>query len=456
MVYGNLVWTDIRGVVQPGLAQGLTTADNITWTLKLREGVKFIDGHAYDADAVKYNWDRMADPANSCTSQSWVATWDSSLTVTDPLTLTIKLPSADSSFGLKVAELIPYVTSPTALAAAAAKADIKPIGAGPFEETAWNPGVSSTYARNGSYWDSPRPYLDGVKVNIVTDAVARVSTVAQGGAQFMFGYPYQFGSSATATHVATYKVDVPGFNILWLNDKSGLMSDIRARQAIWAAIDMNQLVQALTTDPSVKAPTTYVPSTSPYYDPSLTFPTYDKAKAQTLFDQLKAAGKSLNIKITAPNNSDTNRAAVYIQQVLDSYAGVTVSINSVTLSNWNDVTTNSHDFDIGVQPGILVYNSPEPNTYSFLRSGLSSNPGQYSSTAMDADLAAAMSAVSDADKKAAYVNVQKQFLADLPFVIFGLQNRYMLMRDNTCGIVNAGQGQLEYQYLYIANFPGQC
>jgi peptide/nickel transport system substrate-binding protein len=454
MVYGNLVWTDTKGVVQPGMAKGLTTTDAITWTLKLRDGVKFQDGHAYDADAVKYNWDRAADPANSCSNQKWYASWISGVTVTDATTLTIKLPSADSNFALKVAELIPFVASPAALAAAAKKTDIKPLGAGPFQNTAWNQGVSSTFVRNPIYWDAPRPYLDGLKVSIVSDTNQRISTVVQGGGQFMSGYPFQFGSNATATHVATWKIDVPGFNVLWFNNKTGIMSDLNARKAVWAAMDMNLLVQALTTDTSLKAPTTYVPSTSPYYDATLTFPKYDKAAAQTAFTALIAAGKK-DIKVTHPNNSDTNRAASYIQQVLSGY-GMNVIDNAVPLANWNDVATNTHDYDIGVQPGIMVYNGPEPNTYNYMKSGLTTNSALYASTAMDGFLAAAMSATNDADKKAAYINIQKQFLTDLPFAIYGLQNRYFLMRDNTCGIVNAGQGQVQYQYLYLANFPGQC
>ena len=203
MVYGNLVWTDVKGVVQPGMAKSLTTTDAITWTLKLRDGVKFIDGHMYDADAIKYNWDRIADKTQGCSSQAWVSGWNTGMTVTDAATLTIKLPSADANFALKVAELIPYIASPAALAAAAKKTDIKPMGAGPFTNTAWSQGVSSAYIRSASYWDQPRPYLDGLKVSIVSDTNARISTVVQGGGQFMAGYPFQFGSNATATHVAT-------------------------------------------------------------------------------------------------------------------------------------------------------------------------------------------------------------------------------------------------------------
>jgi peptide/nickel transport system substrate-binding protein len=67
---------------------------------------------------------------------------------------------------------------------------------------------------------------------------------------------------------------------------------------------------------------------------------------------------------------------------------------------------------------------------------------------MDAALAQTLSAVSDADKVAAYKQVQKVFLQDLPIFQYGQQTRYMLIRDNVGGFVHAGQGQLQAQYLY--------
>ena len=49
----------------PEIAQTMTSADAKVWTMKLRPNVKFTDGTPYDASAVKFNWDRQADPANA-------------------------------------------------------------------------------------------------------------------------------------------------------------------------------------------------------------------------------------------------------------------------------------------------------------------------------------------------------------------------------------------------------
>ncbi|MGO8536165.1 ABC transporter substrate-binding protein, partial [Rhizobium ruizarguesonis] len=80
---------------------------------------------------------------------------------------------------------------------------IKQVGAGAFTLTEWNQGISMTMARNTGYWDQPRPYLDTIKFAIIPETNSRIATVVQGGETMMAGYPYQFGSNATAPGVAT-------------------------------------------------------------------------------------------------------------------------------------------------------------------------------------------------------------------------------------------------------------
>jgi peptide/nickel transport system substrate-binding protein len=69
-VYGSLVYTDVNGAVQPAMAESLTTDDAITWTFKLHDGVKFTDGSPYDAEAVKFNFDRAADEPTHAPARS--------------------------------------------------------------------------------------------------------------------------------------------------------------------------------------------------------------------------------------------------------------------------------------------------------------------------------------------------------------------------------------------------
>jgi peptide/nickel transport system substrate-binding protein len=453
--YGFLVYTDINGQVVGSMAKSLTTTDGITWTLKLRgDAVKFTDGTPYDAEAVKYNWDRAADPATAAPTQKWVATWNTGMTVVDSTTLTIKLPQADSVFAYEVAALCPFIASPTALRAAAKKTDIKPVGAGAFTLVSWDQGVKTVMKRNPNYWDQPRPYLDELDFTIIAQTNSRIATVVQGGATMMAGYPYQFGTNNKADGVTMAKVAIRGINFAYFNATKGIFADLRARQAFYAAIDPVQLLAAYTQSDLPQPATSYFGAASPLTDPSLKLPKYDPAKAQSLIDALAADGKAFKVDIVSDNNSDNKRFGDYLAQALNAYKGVTATVTQMDQSLTPARCKTQLDFDICYMGGVSVFNGPEPLTTNLFGPGGTQNFGQYSSPTMDAALAAAKAAGTAATQKAAYVTVQQTLYQDLPIYLFGEQFRYLLLRNNTGGLVPSNQGILQSQYLYVC--PSQC
>ena len=114
-----------------------------------------------------------------------------------------------------------------------------------------------TMERNPRYWDKERPYLDTIKFAIIPETNSRIATVVQGGATMMAGYPYQFGSNATAEGVATKEIPIRGINRAYLNQVKGPLTDVRAREALYSAIDRSRLMQAFTQMTGYKAPTNY-------------------------------------------------------------------------------------------------------------------------------------------------------------------------------------------------------
>lgn len=448
-VYGFLVYVNDKGVVTPGMAESLTSTDAVTWTLKLRKGVIFTDGNPYDAEAVKFNWDRAADPATLAPAQPFVASWNTSITVVDPQTLTIKLNGPNANFPAQIAELSPFIASPAALKAAKEKTDIKPVGAGAFTLAEWNQGISMTMARNPKYWDQPRPYLDTLKFAIIPETNSRIATVVQGGATMMAGYPFQFGSNASAPGVATREIPIRGFNRGFFNQVKGPFTDVRAREAFYTGIDRARLMQALTQTSGQIAPSNYFGKNSPYFDPAYSLPAYDPAKAQALFSALKAEGKPLDFKIVTYTNSDLKRMAAYIQQMLTSYDGVTANIIEVDQASLNPRCRVQLDFDICLEGGALVSNGAEPNVSNLLSSKGSFNWGQYKSPDMDKALSDASSTLDQTAVKAAYSTVQKLVATEYPFYIFGEQTRSLLVRNNTGGVVPSNGGILQKQFLYV-------
>lgn len=449
-VYGFLVYVDLQGKVQGGMAESLTSADAKVWTLKLRPNVKFTDGNAYDAQAVLYNWTRTANPDTLAPAQPFVSSWIDGAKIIDPLTIEVTLPTANRNFGSTLAQSAPFVGSPAVLEAAGAdKAAIKPVGAGAFLFESWDQGISLSFKRNPDYWDQPRPYLETLKFAIIPETNSRISTVVQGGATMMAGYPYQFGANAKAPGVATHEIPIPGLYRAYFNQTAGSFTDHRAREAFYRAIDPGRLMQAYTQVEGYVIPTNYFTQASPYYDPADALPTYDPAKAQELFNALAADGKPFKMKLVTYTNSDLKRLSSYLQQVLTAYDNVEVELELVDQAMLKPQCQTQVNFDLCVDGGVLVANGAEPIISNLLKTGGVDNWGQYSSKAMDGFLDAANQTMDDAKVKAAYVDVQKVVAEDLPLYIFGSETRFLLLRDNTGGIVPSNGGILQKQYLYV-------
>ncbi|MCL6650881.1 ABC transporter substrate-binding protein [Agrobacterium rubi] len=448
-VYGFLVYVDVDGKVQGGMAKSLTSSDAKVWTLTLREGVTFTDGTTYDADAVKFNWERQASTDTLSPSQGFVASWIGGVKIVDPLTIEITLPKPDRNFGSSLAQLAPFVASPQALKAAKTKTDIKPVGAGPFVLDRWNQGVSMTMKRNPQYFDQPRPYLDTLKFAIIPETNSRIATVVQGGATMMAGYPYQFGSNANAPGIATHEIPIPGLYRAYFNQKSGAFTDHRARQAFYESINPSKLMQAYTQVSGYDIPTNYFTKSSPFYDPTNKLPTYNPEHAQELFDALANDGKPFDIKLVTYSNSDLKRLASYLQQSLGAYDNVKVEVQLVDQAMLSPTCKGQMNFDFCVDGGVLVANGAEPIISNLLSSTGNDNWGKYTSTDMDKELAEANATMDPIAVKAAYAKVQKRIAADLPLYIFGAETRYLLLRDTTGGIVPSNGGILQKQYLYV-------
>jgi peptide/nickel transport system substrate-binding protein len=449
-VYGFLVYVDLEGKVQGGMAESLTSEDATVWTLKLRPDVKFTDGNPYDAEAVLYNWKRAADPETLAPAQPFVSSWIDGAKVIDPLTIEITLPTPNRNFGSTLAQSAPFVASPAALEAAGDdKAAIKPVGAGAFIFEDWDQGISLSFKKNPDYWDQPRPYLDTLKFAIIPETNSRISTVVQGGAQMMAGYPYQFGANADAPGIATHEIPIPGLYRAYFNQVAGTFTDHRAREAFYRAVDPARLMQAYTQLEGYVTPTNYFTQASPYYEPAEVLPTYDPAKAQELFDALAADGKPFKIKLVSYTNSDLKRLTSYLQQVLTAYENVEVEVELVDQAMLKPQCQTQVNFDLCIDGGVLVANGAEPIISNMLKTGGVDNWGQYSSEAMDGYLDAANATMDQTEVKAAYASVQKVIAEDLPLYIFGSETRYLLLRDNTGGIVPSNGGILQKQYLYL-------
>ena len=228
--------------------------DGTVYTFHIRPGIKFHDGTDCDAYAVEWNWNRVS-PANATPDMTYSSVLYGnveSFEATDASTFVVTLKSSDSTFLTLQGSnsLAAGLVSPTAYEADPEGFDRNPVGCGPYKFVEW---VSGQYVRLERYDDYHLGQVKnaGLIIRVIPESSTAVSELITGGVDVM--------TSLAADQIDLLKnadtvniIDVPGKNLSILSfadcEQNPLFSDIRLRQAVCYALDMDSINAALYGD----------------------------------------------------------------------------------------------------------------------------------------------------------------------------------------------------------------
>jgi peptide/nickel transport system substrate-binding protein len=434
-----------------------SNADSSEWTLKLKSGIKFRDGTPYDADAVKYNWERYISTVNTSTSRSWlvyVMGDAKGITVVDPLTVkfTLKVPFA--GFPALLSHTPGMILSPTKLKALGdptaadykAKSDafnLKPegAGAGPFEIVQWTKGESIVMKKSPTYYGGD-VYLDEVKFVNLNSSDKNVDALKTGTMNVGFLRSPQSVANATADKtlggVNSY-IQAGGMLLmnqgvkvtckdgkpdpLCVGKPDGAISsapntaDAKVRAAVAAAIDPAVINTRVSDGKGI--PNNALFDKNFTLNPGVDGVKPDAAAAKKSLDEAKAAGASSKIRLACTNQPERVALAQTVDTQLKA-AGFDTNIKADidTATQITEITTK-RDFDLGCW-GLSMPND-DTAILALVQNFWSLSPTNrvgYSSAAWDAALNVALAAKDDAAKKAAYKTLAELWNKDVPSVIF--------------------------------------
>lgn len=186
----RLTTIDQQGRTTPGLAQSWdVSTSGLEMTLHLRKGVKFHDGTAFDAQAVKFNLDRIRDPKIKVPiGGAFKVITDVKVVDDSTVLLTLKYPDPTliSNLGITTSGII----SP-----ASATKDgntyeniVKPVGTGPYIFKSFTKGDKAVYERNNDYWGD-KPYYSTVVFHIIPEGNSREAALRAGEVQMIMNPP---------------------------------------------------------------------------------------------------------------------------------------------------------------------------------------------------------------------------------------------------------------------------
>jgi ABC-type transport system substrate-binding protein len=164
----SLIGAKLDGTINPVLATSWKIADDgSSITLALRKGVKFHDGSDFNADVCKWNLD-LQITAKTSAAASW-----KSIDKVDDYTIRINLTSYQNISLTNLAGGTPQVSKAYFDKNGIDAARWNPVGTGPFLFVEFQRDAKITYKRNPNYWDTGKPYLDGVTMTVIADSTVR-------------------------------------------------------------------------------------------------------------------------------------------------------------------------------------------------------------------------------------------------------------------------------------------
>ena len=242
-VYEGLVQFDPDMNVQPNLASSYEISqDGLTYTFKIKHGIKFHNGREFVVDDVVYSLNRVADPNGGSTQQYLLAAVKST-TAADADTAVITLNTA---FAPLIIELPVIVIVPQEVVKD--KGDLKTVavGTGPFKFVEFIPNSHAKLERNPDYHEEGLPYLDGIEWQPIPDDPTRTANIKTGSIDFADQIP-QKDIDPLGKEKGVVLASGPGTlnDYLILNTTRKPFDDVRVRQAIAWAIDRQAMTDTI-------------------------------------------------------------------------------------------------------------------------------------------------------------------------------------------------------------------
>lgn len=273
--------------------------DRLSWTIRLREGVRFHDGTPFTADAVTAHWNRLLNPENRFRGRQAFQPVRSVESAGDH-TVVFHLAHPWILFPHVLASpRTAALTIPSPAAVAGDSQNRSPVGTGPFRFVRWDAGHSFTVEKNPDYWNSGNVHLERIVFRFMPDHQTRWASLQAGDIHAMWidrGTIIRQAESDPAMRV--HHEPDNGAEIILLNTANPPLDDPRVRRALAHAWNQARYVRLGYQDciPVVEHP--FGPDTA---CADCGYPAYDPDEAKRL---LAAYGKPVELECL---HSDTQR-----------------------------------------------------------------------------------------------------------------------------------------------------
>ncbi len=341
-IFETLTKINSDGTVSPLLAESWEVSPDLTtYTFKLRKGVKFQNGEPFNANAVKFSFERAAAEKSTNKDKRTFSSMDRVAAI-DEHTVVVLNKSLDPDFLFLMGQATAIIVEPKTADSNATK----PVGTGPFQLTAWNKGSSITLSKWDAYRSAANIKMKKVTFRFISDPAAQVAALLAGDVD---AFP-----RVTPRSVAQFKTN-PKFQvvvsgsraktILAINNKKKPLDDVRVRRAIAAAIDRKAVIDGAGDGYGVPIGSHYVPGAFGYVDTNGINPfNIEKAKALLAEAGVKLP-LELSLKLPPPPYARQGGEIIAAQL---AKIGIVAKIENVEWAQWLSGTYTNKNYDLTI------------------------------------------------------------------------------------------------------------
>jgi peptide/nickel transport system substrate-binding protein len=399
-IYDKLFDLDAQGNIIPMLAVSHEVSqDGKTYTLKLKEGVKFHDGTDFNAEAVKFNFERNKGENSKRLGE---LKYVEKVTAVDPATVKIELNQPFAPFLSILTDRSGMMVSPAAVQKYGDDFLNHPVGTGPFVFVEHVKGDHVTLRKNENYWNG-QAKLDELTYKVFTNGTAAVQNLRSGMLDIMDTVPVKeipaIKNDANLTLIANAGM---GYQGIYLNNTKEPFTNKYLRQAVDRAIDREAVIKVLFDGYGLPAHSPFGPGNLAHGDSDQVA----RPNAAEIRELLAKGGKpdGFSFKMQIGVSPATEQFGAVLQNMLKQH-NINVELEKLEFGTLIENGDNGN-FQ-ALQLGWSGRPDPDQNFYDFVVTDMPQNDGRISIPELDELAAKARSELDPAKRKELYDQAMK-------------------------------------------------